>query len=270
MSEQPLKEAVRAHWDAVPCGTRDLGGEDRRRFFRELEDERYALEPYIKPFARFDEGRDKDVLEVGVGAGTDFMQWVRAGARATGVDLTEQGVALTKERLALEGLDATVLQGDAENLPFADGSFDLVYSYGVLHHSPNTAKAIDEVFRVLRPGGTARVMVYHLHSWVSLMMWGVHGAAKGNPRMSLRQAVYDHLESPGTKAYTVDEARVLFSRFRSVKLHPQLGHGDLLLMRPSEKYQGAAHKLLWQLWPRPLIRLLGDRFGTALMIEATR
>ncbi|MBL8601294.1 MAG: class I SAM-dependent methyltransferase [Myxococcales bacterium] len=264
------KEAVRAHWDATPCGTRDLSPDDRRAFFRELEDERYALEPYIKPFARFWEGRDKDVLEVGVGAGTDFMQWVRAGARATGVDLTAQGVALTQERLALEGLSATVTQGDAEALPFDDARFDIVYSYGVLHHSPNTPRAIDEVYRVLKPGGRARVMIYHLYSWVAVMKWAMHGAAKGRPQMSLREAVHDHLESPGTKAYTVPEARALFGRFRDVAVRTQLGHGDLLLMRPSERYPGRAHQLLWRAWPRPLIRLLGNRFGTAMMIEATR
>ncbi len=265
-----LKKAVEAHWDAVPCGTRDLPPDDRRRFFRELEDERYALEPYIRDFARFERGRGKRVLEVGVGAGTDFVNWVRAGAVATGVDLTSQGVALTKERLALEGLEATVLQADAERLPFEDGSFDIVYSYGVLHHSPDTPRAIEEVRRVLRPGGTALIMVYHLWSWVALTLWAVHGLGRGRPFASPREIVFDHLESPGTKAYTRDEARALFRGFARVSLRTQLGHGDLLLMRPSEKYRSWKYELLWRLYPRPLVRATGDRFGTALMVEAVK
>ena len=105
-NDPSLKEAVRQHWNAQPCGTRDLPPDDRRRFFDELERERYGWEPYIRDFARFEDGKGKRLLEVGVGAGTDFINWVRKGAVATGVDLTEQGVSLTRERLALEGLSA--------------------------------------------------------------------------------------------------------------------------------------------------------------------
>jgi ubiquinone/menaquinone biosynthesis C-methylase UbiE len=245
---EALKAAVREHWEAQPCGTRDLPTGDRRRFFAELERERYELEPYIKPFARFERGRGKKVLEVGVGAGTDFVNWVRNGAEATGIDLTEQGVLLTRERLELEGLRAEVRQGDAENLPFPDASFDIVYSYGVLHHSPDTAKAIREVHRVLKPGGTALVMIYHSPSWVGFMLWGVHCAARGRPWVSPRQAVYEHLESPGTKAYTVDEARALFRDFARAEIRPQLGHGDLLLMRPAQRYRSWKHRLAWPRW----------------------
>lgn len=265
-----LKDAVRSHWQNETCGTRDVAPEDRRRFFDEIERQRYEWEPYIKTFARFHEGRGRKVLEVGVGAGTDFINWVRGGADATGVDLTEQGVALARERLALEGLQAEVRVADAENLPFPDESFDLVYSWGVLHHSPNTARAVREVHRVLRKGGTARVMVYHYPSWVCFMVWGVHSVAKGRPWESPREAVFQHLESPGTKVYTVPEARELFRDFSRVDVRPQLGHGDLLLMPPSSKYKSWKHELMWKLYPRWAVKLTGDRLGTALLIEATK
>jgi SAM-dependent methyltransferase len=270
MANDEIKEAVRQHWEETPCGTRDLAGADRARFFRELEDTRYQLEPYIRTFARFHEGKGKKVLEVGVGAGTDFVNWVRAGADATGIDLTSEGVSLTRERLALEGLHATVLQGDAERLPFPDNSFDLVYSYGVVHHSPDTARAVSEIHRVLRPGGRARVMIYHLHSWVTLMVWGMNGLLRGRPWMSPRAAVANHLESPGTKVYSLDEARALFSQFTHVVARPQLSHGDLLLMQPSQRYRSPFTRLLFRAWPRRLIRATGDRFGTALLVDATK
>src|SRR5262245_60313428 len=160
-----LKELVKTHWEREPCGTRDVSTENRREFFRQLERERYELEPYILPFAQFDLARGKRVLEVGVGAGTDFVQWVRAGADATGVDLTEQGIALARERLQLEGLTARLQVADAEKLPFETGVFDIVYSYGVVHHTPNTIRAIQEIHRVLKVGAIARVMIYHLQSW---------------------------------------------------------------------------------------------------------
>jgi ubiquinone/menaquinone biosynthesis C-methylase UbiE len=269
--DDSLKSAVRDHWQRETCGTRGVDDEDRRRFFAEIERERYTLEPYIPAFARFERGRDKRVLEVGVGAGTDFVNWVRAGARATGVDLTERGIALTRERLALEGLAAEELRvADAESLPFPDASFDVVYSYGVLHHSPNTARAVSEVHRVLKPGGTALVMVYHAPSWVGFALWGVHCAAKLRPWKSPRWAVYHHLESPGTKVYTVSEARELFALFSSVDARPQLSHGDLLQMRPAAKYATWYHRVAWEMYPRWLIKRTGDRFGLALLITAVK
>src|SRR5437870_1994371 len=97
------KARVAAHWEAEPCGTRGVPDESRRQFFDRIEQERYAMEPYIRPFAQFESATGKRVLEAGVGAGTDFMQWLRGGARAVGVDLTGAGVGLTRERASLEG-----------------------------------------------------------------------------------------------------------------------------------------------------------------------
>lgn len=265
-----LKDSVRAHWEAETCGTRGVGTDDRRAFFDQIERERYAWEPYILPFARFERGRGKRVLEVGVGAGTDFINWVRNGAVATGVDLTDAGVSLTRERLALEGLDAQVMRADAENLPFENESFDLVYSYGVLHHSPHTVRAISEVYRVLKPGGTALIMVYHLHSWTTLMLWALHGPLKGRFLKTAREAVFENLESPGTKVYTVDEIRTIFGDFSEKRVWTQLAFGDLLKFRASSKYQGALHRVAFALYPRRLVEALGDRFGTCLFIEATK
>ena len=271
MTSQPLNPlaSVAEHWNAAPCGTRDIPPDDRREFFAELERERYELEPYIPRFARFERGKGKRVLEVGVGAGTDFVQWVRAGAIATGVDLTAKGVELTRERLALEGLSADVRQANAEALPFDDATFDHVYSWGVLHHSPNTPKAIGEVHRVLRPGGTATIMIYHLRAWVPLTVWAVNGPAKGR-LLSVRRAIAEHLESPGTKAYTIPEARLLFSQFASADITTHLGHGDLMLMRPSPKYSSGAYRVLWRVYPRWLVRTLGHGWGTNLIVEGRR
>src|SRR5687767_2070412 len=125
------KQQIREYWEAEPCGTRGVSPQDRKRFFDQIERERYEWEPYIPMYARFERGAGKRLLEIGVGAGTDFINWVRHGALATGVDLTERGVRLTTERLSLEGLAADVRQADAENLPFESNVFDIVYSNGV-------------------------------------------------------------------------------------------------------------------------------------------
>lgn len=264
------KDAVRKHWEVDPCGSRGIQGADRRAFFEQLTRERYAQDHFIPEFARFSRGRDRDVLEIGVGAGTDFLQWVEHGARATGVDLTEAGVALTKERLALAGLSADVRQGDAEKLPFEDGSFDIVYSYGVLHHSPNTARAIAEVHRVLRPGGTALIMIYRVPSWTGLNLWALHCAAKGKPWVTPRQAIFEHLESPGTKAYTDTEGRALMSAFSDVQIGAALLGGDLLAMRASDKYDKPLHRMIWRLYPTRIVQRFGRKLGLGMLIEARK
>jgi ubiquinone/menaquinone biosynthesis C-methylase UbiE len=103
---------------------------------------------------------------------------------------------------------------DAEALPFADTSFDLVYSWGVLHHTPNTKRALDEIRRVLKPRGEARVMLYSRRSWVAFGAWLRYAALRGHPWRSLSQVLAQHMESPGTKAYTQHELEDLFRGFR--------------------------------------------------------
>jgi SAM-dependent methyltransferase len=211
------KEEVRAYWQAAPCGTttsaRAVGTPE---FFREVEAWRYRVEPFIPEFAGFDRVGGKAVLEIGVGLGTDFVRFVRGGASAVGVDLTAAAVDATRMRLEVEGLDAEVLVADAEQLPFADASFDLVYSYGVLHHTPDTARGLAEVRRVLRPDGEARIMLYSRRSWFALGVWARYALLRGRPWHTISRALADHLESPGTKAFTQPELEELFACFGSV------------------------------------------------------
>ena len=269
---QGLKARVREHWDREPCGTRGLdAADDARARQARAEEERYAVDAHIPAFARFAGAAGLRVLEIGVGAGTDFVQWLRNGAKATGVDLSPNSLAECRARVIAEGHPDVPLQvADAEHLPFADASFDLVYSYGVLHHSPDTAAAIREVLRVLRPGGEARLMIYHVPSWTGLMLWAVHGAARLRPWISPRRAIYEHLESPGTKAYTLAEARALMRGFEDIELETALLAGDLLAMRPSARYQSPVHRLLWAVYPRRLIRRFGARLGLGLLIRARK
>lgn len=165
-SNESLKEEVRAFWQAHPCGVKFTEAEvGTREFFRRVEEHRYRTEWHIPEAARFGETRGLRVLEIGCGLGTDGAQFARAGALYTGVDLTQAAVELAERRFALEGLPGTFRTADAEHLDFADESFDIVYSHGVLHHTPDTAQAIREAHRVLVPGGRAVVMLYHRDSY---------------------------------------------------------------------------------------------------------
>jgi len=209
---QELKERVRDHWDGEPCGVIHTDApEGSSRFYDEIERRRDELEPFLPELADFAGARGLSVLEIGVGIGTDFIRFARAGARVTGVDLTEHAVELVRRRLELEGLDGEVVQADAEQLPFAAGSFDRVYSWGVLHHTPDTDGAVREAIRVLAPGGSITVMLYNRISWVAFGLWVRRALLRGRPWLSLRHVLANHLESPGTKGYTAAEVRSMFA-----------------------------------------------------------
>jgi SAM-dependent methyltransferase len=133
-------------------------------FFREVEEHRYRLEPHIPDIARFADWRERDVLEVGCGIATDGARFARAGAHYVGVDPSPTALELARRRFELEPLEGRFAPASATELPFEDASFDLVYSHGVIHHIPETERAVDEFHRVLKPGGEALVMLYHRDS----------------------------------------------------------------------------------------------------------
>lgn len=265
-----LKEAVRRFWDDASCGERLLlDRADKAGYFAQME-RRYRLEPFIEDFARFDDARGLDVLEVGTGLGADHHRFAMVGARLGGIDLTIRAVEHTRRRFELFGLESDIRVGDAESLCFEDASFDWVYSWGVLHHSPDTAKAISEVWRVLRPGGVAKVMIYHSRSMVGLMLWLRYGLLRLRPFTPLREIYSMYLESPGTKAYTVSEARELFSAFRRIKIRTVLTHGDLLSSGAGQRHQGALLSIARVVWPRWFIRRFLPKCGLFMLIEAEK
>src|SRR2546425_4506844 len=140
-----LKERVRAFWQAHPCGTKFADAEQgTRRFYELVEKHRYEKEWHIPLAADFSSARGLKVLEIGCGLGTDGAQFAKAGADYTGVDLTEAAIELARKRFALSHLNGEFRVSDAENLDFDDESFDLVYSHGVLHHTPDIAAAVSE------------------------------------------------------------------------------------------------------------------------------
>ena len=265
------KTEVRDFWDEASCGELYAEGESARERLESQAKTRYELEPFLPGFARFADGRGQDVLEVGVGMGADHLEWARSAPRSlTGIDLTRRGVAYTTQRLGLYGLRSRLMVGDAERLPFPDGAFDLVYSWGVIHCSPDTAAAAREIRRVLRPHGRARVMIYHRRSLVGAMLWMRYGLLAGRPGLSLTQAYDRYLESPGTKAYTPEEGRRLFGGFSEVRVSTCLGPGDLLQGGVGQRHRGLLLRAAKALYPRWAVKRFLPGHGLYLMIEATK
>jgi 2-polyprenyl-3-methyl-5-hydroxy-6-metoxy-1,4-benzoquinol methylase len=159
-------QQVRAFWDTEACGTHFVErSSDDRGFFARYRDFRYRTEWHIPAFASFARAAGKRVLEIGCGNGADGCMFAAHGADYTGVDLTPEAVQATRRHFAAEGLSGQFREESVDRLSFADASFDIVYSFGVLHHTPAPRLAVREVHRVLKPGGVAVVMLYHRHSF---------------------------------------------------------------------------------------------------------
>jgi ubiquinone/menaquinone biosynthesis C-methylase UbiE len=289
-----LKERVRAFWQEHPCGTKFADAEPgSRRFFELVEAHRYDKEWHIPVAAGFAQTKDLAVLEIGCGLGTDGAQFAKAGAHYTGIDLTDAAVDLARRRFELFNLRGSFRVADAEKLDFPDNSFDLVYSHGVLHHTPDTQAAIREIHRVLRPGGRAVVMLYHRDSYnyrinisllrragVHLLRWnaGVKlvQTLTGESEESLRQHAHqlrsdshylssgeflsrntDGAGNPLARVYSRKEARELFKDFASVQLQPYFLNKRWL-------------PLLGPILPRTLEAKLASRWGWHLWIYATK
>ncbi len=233
--EEQLKSEVARYWNQASCGTDHIKEEKfSRAYFEKVEAHRYAVEPEIFSFAQFTRFAGKKVLEVGIGAGTDFIQWVRAGAESYGIDLTQEALDNVQHRLNLYHLKAKEIRvADAEHLPYADNSFDLVYSWGVIHHSPNTQRCLEEIIRVAKPGAAIKIMIYNRHSLLVLYRYLKTGLFKGKPLRTFSNVLFYDMESLGTKGYTFKEVRAMLKNqpVAIAQLKSTVTSHDLLLAK---------------------------------------
>ncbi len=161
-------DQVRDYWDARPCNIRhSLKPVGTREYFKEVEARKYLVEPHIPRFADFPRWRGKKVLEIGCGIGTDTINFARAGAQVTAVDLSGESLEVARQRAQVFGVPVQFYQADAEELTqvVPVERYDLVYSFGVVHHTPNPERAIAQMSRYLDRDGILKLMVYHRHSW---------------------------------------------------------------------------------------------------------
>lgn len=289
---EELKERVRAFWQAHPCGTKFSDAEiGTPEFFERIEAHRYEKEWHIPTAADFTNTRGVRVLEIGCGMGTDGAQFAKAGANYTGIDLTDAAVELARKRFQVSDLKGEFRVADAERLDFPDESFDLVYSHGVLHHTPDIEAAVCEVHRVLKPGGRAIVMLYHRGSYnyrVGIRVLRRAGAGllksesgiklinllTGEPIDSLREHAQlakngnssaddflsqstDGAGNPLARVYSRREAEHVFRDFSKVELRAYFLNKRFI-------------PLIGNLLPRSIESLLASRWGWHLWIYATK
>jgi 2-polyprenyl-3-methyl-5-hydroxy-6-metoxy-1,4-benzoquinol methylase len=209
---------VQEYWNSRPCNIRhSTKAVGSKEYFDEVEARKYMVEPHIPRFAEFERWRGKRVLEIGCGLGTDTINFARHGARVTAVDLSEKSLELARTRAAVFGLQDQIqfYAGNAEELSktVPVEAYDLIYSFGVIHHTPHPDAVLEEVRKYERPGTMVKIMVYHRRSWKVLWILLTEGRGQF---WRLNQLIATNSEAqtgcPITYSYNRKEGRELLER----------------------------------------------------------
>jgi ubiquinone/menaquinone biosynthesis C-methylase UbiE len=261
-----VKEKTQSVWGAAPAGAiyaKSLTP-GTKEFFEETAKLRNGHEMrFLAELIPFESFRGKRVLELGCGVGYDAVELLRHGAIYTGIDITPENIDRCKSHAALYGYSPKVLQGDAERLSFADNSFDIVFSNGVLHHTPDIMKSFKEARRVLTSGGEFWVIVYHKHSafyWLTLFLFG-HLLSFG----FLKRTFQDRL---AMIEYTTSAERPLVRVYSRREVRHLLADAGFSVERlwvrklTREDLPGASLlRYLWATIPQSVLDRLGRSFG---------
>lgn len=250
-------DEVRDYWNRRPCNirhsTREVGTRD---YFDEVEARKYFVEPHIPAFADFPHWSGKRVLEVGCGIGTDAINFARNGAEYSAIELSRESLELARKRFEIFGQAGDLREANAEALgaQFDPDSFDLVYSFGVIHHTPNPRAVIEQIRKVIRPDGELRIMLYAKRSWKAAMI----DAGLDQPEA----------QSGCPIAFTYDERDVqdlLEGLFEPVEMRQE--H-----IFPYQIEQYVEYKYVRQPWfeamPKELFRALEKSLGWHMLITA--
>ena len=158
-------EQVKDYWNNRPCNIHHSNKEiGTKEYFKEVSLRKYKVEPHILNFADFKNWKNKDVLEVGCGIGTSAHLFIINGANYKGIDLSKKSIELAKKRIKLFNLKGEIEEADIENYS-NEKKYDLIYSFGVLHHTPDTKKAVKNIYNLLKEDGTFKLMLYSKNSW---------------------------------------------------------------------------------------------------------
>jgi SAM-dependent methyltransferase len=249
-------ERVREFWNRRPCNIRHsprpIG---TREYFEEVKRRRYFVEPHIPRFAEFEKWQGKKVLEIGCGIGTDSAMFARAGAYVTGTDLSEESLKIARQCFHVYGLGGIFHVANAEELSsiVPMDTYDLVYSFGVIHHSPHPEKIIAEIKKYMGSESELRVMLYSKYSWKSLMIF----------------LGFDQPEAqsgcPIAYTYSAGEVRKLLGGFEIISIRKD----HIFPYRiPEYREYRYVKAFPWSIMPAPIFNWLKRRLGWHLLIRA--
>jgi len=264
-------DQVEAFWNARPCNIRHSRREvGSREYFDDVEARKYFVEPHIPPFAQFERWKDKKVLEVGCGIGTDTISFARAGAKVTAIDYSEESLDIARRRAEVYGLEIDFYKANAEEIsrlvPVAD--YDLVYSFGVIHHTPSPRQAISEIRKYMGPNSELKMMVYHRYSWKTfwiLMTYGRGAFWKADELI----AQYSEAQTgcPITYSYTKKSIEELLEGFEISE-----ATAEHIFPYRIEDYKAYRYKKVWyfRYLPGKVFRWLERRYGWHLCVTAKK
>lgn len=262
---------VQEFWDRNPCNIRHSSSKvGTKKYFDEVEKRKYFVEPHIPKFAQFSKWRGKRVLEIGCGIGTDTINFARAGAKVTAIELSKKSLDLAKKRVKIHGLETRVkfYLANAEELSkkVPIQSYDLIYSFGVIHHTPHPEKVIDEIKKFTHKNTIIKLMVYHRFAWK--VLWILFKFGKG-AFWNIDRLIAEHSEaatgSPVTYVYSKKQARQLLKGFKIQKMN--IDHIFPYSIPQYIKYQ---YKKVWYfgILPKSFFHWLEKHFGWHLLITA--
>lgn len=256
MSRPATIDDVRGYWNRRPCNLRHSAAPvGTREYFDQVEARKYMIEPHIPLFSEFEKWRGRKVLEIGCGIGTAAVSFARAGADYTGVELSEESLALTRQRFGVYGLEGRFFSANAEELSAVVPvqAYDLVYSFGVIHHSPRPERIVAEVRKYMGAHSEFRLMLYARNSWKNIMI----------------EAGFDQPEAqsgcPIAFTYSRDDVRSLLKDFRVLDMRQ-----EHIFPYMVEKYVRYEYEL--QPWfkamPREMFAALERALGWHMLIRA--
>ena len=265
-------EKVQNYWNARPCNIRHSPSPvGTRQYFDEVEARKYFVEPHIPLFAEFDKWKGKKVLEIGCGIGSDTINFARAGAQVTAVDLSTESLALTKKRAEVFGLDnITFYQANAEQLSdyVPVERYDLVYSFGVIHHTPHPDRVIEQIHKYMDKNSIFKIMVYHRASWKVFWMRLKYGK-KPNETLDELIARYSEAETgcPVTYSYTTETVKEFLKGFEIIDTKI-----DHIFPYSIPEYRNYQFKKVWyfRYLPQSLFRWMEQRWGWHLCVTARK
>lgn len=267
-----IKE-VESYWDNRPCNLKHsrmpIG---TKEYFDEVEQKKYFVEPHIKEFAEFDKWKGKKVLEIGCGLGTETINFVRAGANVTVIELSKGSLNLAKKRAEVYGFKdrITFYHGNAEELDtvLEPQIFDLIWSFGVIHHSPYPEKIIEQIKKYMNSKTELRIMVYYKFSWK--VFWIIMKFGKGAFwKINKLLAIYSEaqLGCPVTFAYSKSSFKELLKG-----LNIQDTKVKHIFPWKFPEYKLNEYKKVWYFrWiPKRVFRWLESKFGWHLCVKALK
>ncbi len=258
---EKLKKTIQYYWTQNVPGL-DLIAQkytpEQKEFYTETDAHRYKYDSYIPALIDSFVKEGRRVLEIGCGMGTDSRYISKHGSDIISLDLSHRNVAFTLKGMQILQLKGKGVNADAERLPFKDNSFDIVYSFGVLHHTPDTQKAINEAYRVLKPNGKCVIMLYH-KGYAYYALWLLHGYKRLFGLYSQDKFTSRYDNTPLSRMYSKKEIRDIFSNFKGLDLSMTTFGGAQ--RHPVLKY---VHALLHK------SKFLMNRFGSFIIIRGKK